>query len=324
MTCSPQRRSLAFRMCLAFAMLLSASLDASAAARRGPADLESGTLSFGGRERSYFYHLPANESGSNRPLLIALHGGGKANGDEYARNTGYNRLADRQGFIVVYPNGINAQWNDGRGQTFRGAPDNTIVDDLGYISALIDYFVSRYGADPSRIYVEGTSNGGMMAQRIGCELSGKVAAIAGVVSAMPANIRPHCSPAFPVPVLMMSATTDPWVPFEGGVVKPLGKPSGEVLGAWETIRFWADHNHCSQRPVTRSLPDRKRRDHSTVRKHSFRSCRDGATVELYEVIGAGHSRPGMPGRIPERILGEKNEDIDASSEIWSFLKQFTR
>lgn len=309
------------------ALLLPAGVFAVAApvqARASSAGLQSGTLAFQARERSYYFHLPDPAPAAGPlPLLFALHGGGRAEGDEYAAKTGYNRIADREGFIVVYPNGVDAQWNDGRGVTFRGVPDNGKVDDVGYIGALIDLFVERYRADPARVYVEGSSNGGMMTQRIACELSGRIAAAASVISSIPANIYPECARAGVLPVLIMSSTTDPWVPWDGGAVSPLGRASGEVISVPQAITFWSSHDGCDPQPVTESLPDPDQSDGSTVLKRSYGGCDDGAQVVLYEVIGAGHSRPGMIGRVPERLLGRKNRDIDASEEIWRFVSQFT-
>lgn len=257
--------------------------------------LAQGTLSFQGRERSYYYHLPPAARGPAKlPLLLALHGGGRADGDEYAKRTGYDAIADREGFIVVYSDGVDAQWNDGRGKTFRRAKDDTNVDDVGFIDALIERFVARHGVDPARVYVEGSSNGGMMAQRLACELSGKLAAVASVIPSM------------------------------RGAVAPLGRPSGEVLATADTIRFWRTHDGCNATARIEALPDRNTKDRSSVQRYVWAGCRDGAQVVLYEVVGGGHSRPGMHGRVPQWLLGPKNGDLDASEVIWSFLASFRR
>ncbi|HYQ70581.1 MAG TPA: PHB depolymerase family esterase, partial [Gammaproteobacteria bacterium] len=161
------------------------------------------TLQFDGLERSYYLHVPSGDSGASRlPVVFVLHGGGRADGDEVAARTGYNRIADRERFIVVYPNGVDAQWNDGRGRTFRRASDNTRIDDTGYIAALIERMIRDHRGEASRIYVTGLSNGGMMTLRLGCEISEKLAAIAPVIANLPENIIGSCKPISPLPVLL--------------------------------------------------------------------------------------------------------------------------
>jgi len=112
------------------------------------AGLSRHTLEFAGLERSYYLHLPPGYTAASRlPAVFVLHGGGSADGDEVAARTGYNRVADREGFIVVYPNRVDARWNDGRGKTFRKARDNTDIDDVGYIATLIKRIVRANKAD---------------------------------------------------------------------------------------------------------------------------------------------------------------------------------
>lgn len=286
--------------------------------------LSSGTMTFHGMERSYFYFLPEKDEGQKRPLLIALHGGGKANGDEYAQRTGYNEIAAREGFMVIYPNGVDAQWNDGRNVTFRGAGDNRLIDDVGYINALMDLFVAQYDADPERIYIEGTSNGGMMVQRIACALSDKLAGAASVIAGMPENIEHSCKPTGALPMLLMNATNDPWVPYNGGEVSPLGQPSGKIIPSEQLFRFWSERNGCRPPlPKVTKLPDTVPEDGSLIFKQYHPECRYGVEVAFYIIREAGHSRPGTIGHVPEKLLGRNNKDISASEEIWSFFKRFT-
>jgi len=210
------------------------------AARKPPATTEAlqpFTLVWDGTERSYFVHYPGDKPPPNpKPVLFVLHGGGGADAEEMARRTGINRIADREDFLVVYPMGIDGQWNDGRGKTFRQAKDNTHVDDVGFIGEVIHTLVRKGHADPSRIYVMGLSNGGMMTYRLGIELGDRLAAIAAVIANLPENIAQR-KPVRALPVLIMNGTEDPMMPWNGGAVRVLGREFGSVLSTEQTVRY---------------------------------------------------------------------------------------
>ncbi|MFA4945211.1 MAG: PHB depolymerase family esterase [Lentisphaeria bacterium] len=280
--------------------LLAAALSVSPVSRAGfrdrtPApDLTRETFRFGGRERSCYRHLPPTyESAARLPVVLALHGGGKGDAAQMAAHTGFCELADREGFIAVFPNGVDGQWNDGRGRTYYKT-DNTDVDDIGFISALIDRLVETHNGDPERIYVTGISNGGHMALRLGCEISSRLAAIAPVCASIPKNIYGNCTPAAPLPVLLMNGTDDPLVPWNGGSIRFFRKTMGEVVSTEQTVQFWVQHNHCDPAPVVRKLPDKDPGDGSTVRVSTYTGGNDGSEVILYAIEG---------GRLTRKIFG---------------------
>lgn len=136
---------------------------------------KAGSIIAGGLKRTYLIHLPASDIRRSMPLVIVLHGGG-GNGKSMVKltNGGFGKLSDKKGFIVVYPNGIEKHWNDGRNEAEIGYETHEKnTDDVGFISALIDDLIKKYNADPKRVYVTGMSNGAIMSYRLGCELSGK-------------------------------------------------------------------------------------------------------------------------------------------------------
>lgn len=277
-----------------------------------------------GMERNYYIHFPPSyKSRIKLPLVLVLHGGGKGDGLTPAKYLGFTSLADSQGFVVAYPNGIDSYWRDGRGYTHRGESDTT-VDDVGFISQLIDHLVREHHLDSKRVYVTGISNGGMMTLRLGCELSAKLAAIAPVVANIPKDIINSCRPEHPLPVLVMNGTDDPLVPYNGGYVHFYRKRMGEVVSTAETVSFWVKHNGCNSDPNTMNLPNRNRRDHSRVEVTTYTNPNNGCEVILYTIKGGGHTMPGsdMPDR--PRVLGHKNKDIDGAKEIWEFFKRHTR
>jgi polyhydroxybutyrate depolymerase len=283
--------------------------------------LQQFTLVWDGAERSYFVHYPGNKPPAKpKPVVFVLHGGGGADAEEMARRTGLNRLADREDFLVVYPMGIDGQWNDGRGKTFRQAKDNTHVDDVGFIGTVIHTFICKGHADPSRIYVMGLSNGGMMTYRLGVELGDRLAAIAAVIANLPENIAQR-KPVRGLPVLIMNGTDDPMMPWNGGAVRVLGREFGSVLSTEQTVRYWVEAAHLPPKPKTHSLEDRDPQDHCTVQVEQYQAEGNPVEVILYRIQGGGHNLPG--GNTPDRplLLGRKCLDINGPEVIWSFFKR---
>ncbi len=180
-----------------------------------------GELASGGMKRTFLLHSPSPQNKKPAPLLIALHGGG-GQGSGMMKLSGLNEVSDRNGFFVVYPDGVEKNWNDGRLTIKRKD-----VDDVQFISDLVDQLTKKYSIDPERVYVTGISNGGMMSFRLGCELSRKIAGIAVVAASMPVILQRTCNPTRSLPVVMFSGTDDPIMPFNGGEISTIG---GKGLG----------------------------------------------------------------------------------------------
>jgi len=233
---------------------------------------------------------------------------------------GFNILSDKEGFAVVYPDGVEKHWNDGR-KKVRYRSHREKIDDIGFISALIDHLVKERNIDKRRIYITGISNGAMMSNRLACELAGKIAAIAPVAGNMPYDLLPHCSPSRPVSVLMISGTNDSMIPWEGGEARFKRFEFGKVLSVAETIKFWVAHNRCKPTPDITWEPDSNPQDGTRVRKETYGGCREGTEVILYAIEGGGHTWPRGLQYLPERIVGKTSDDIDANKVIWSFFKK---
>lgn len=302
--------------------LLSTGLVLMLAAAATGADLSPGdhvrSLEFGGRRRTYLLHLPDMTADYARPLVFVLHGGG-GSGRVVARLTGFSRLADSVGFIVVYPDGVERHWNDGRGvKRFPAQRDE--VDDVGFIAALIDTLVRQCGADPARVYAAGMSNGAMMCHRLGLELADKLAAVAPVAGNLPVKLADR-KPRRPIPVLAINGTDDPLVPFEGGGVGRIIK-RGKVLSTAKTVRFWVEHNGCSAEAATTWLEDAVPDDGIRVARAVYAGGREGAEVVLFTVFGGGHTWPQGAQR-PDHF-GRTARDFSASEEIWRFFERHRR
>ena len=287
------------------------------------------SMSYKGLKRTYLVHVPeAPQSSGSLPLVIALHGGG-GTAPTMVKLTagGFDRLADRDGFLVAYPEGIAKNWNDGRSAQeagYRAHEEN--IDDAGFISALIDSLVGDLHADPHRVYVTGISNGAMMSYRVACELSDKVAAVAPVDGNIPRNLLPLCSPSRPVSVLAINNVGDPLMPWKGGsITGPFGmKKLGQVLSVHESIACWVAEDSCPSGPVVTDEPDRDPEDGTRVRREAYGPGTEGTEVVLYAVDGGGHTWPGGSQYLPRLVIGRTSRDIDACAVIWDFFKRHIR
>ncbi len=274
------------------------------------------TVDVGGTERSYYLHTPpALERGA--PLLLVFHGGGGSSGDKgktLGRFTGLNAIADREGFVVAYPNSLAGNWNDGREGT--GAVD---TDDVAFVRAILDDVAENVDIDPARVYAAGISNGGFFSQRLACALSDRVAATYSIVGFIAETLAETCAPPRPVPVAIVAGTADPLVLFDGGQV---AGDRGLALGAEATVEHWANHNGCTtERRV--ALDDVDESDGSTVEVVTHGDCDGGANVRFVRIEGGGHTWPSRAQYAPRFVIGPVNRDIDASEDLWAFVSAFS-
>jgi polyhydroxybutyrate depolymerase len=282
-----------------FLLLALASMPAAA--------LEAGTIEVAGAARSYVFVVPQNLR-RPAPLLLALHGGG-GEGRGMAVLSEFAELAAEKGFIAVFPDGLGHQWNDGR-DVASGA------DDVAFLGALIERFVSRHGADGRRVYAAGMANGGMMGFRLACEMPGRIAAISAVAANLPQTLAERCSAGVPLPVMIVNGTEDPLVPWAGGEVKG-GR--GALLSAPATAALFAAR---LGRPsgTVEPMPAFAVNDPTRVRRHRWKA--GGAEVVLFEIEGGGHAWPGGAQSLPEGFAGRVSRQLDASREIADFLLRF--
>jgi polyhydroxybutyrate depolymerase len=288
---------------------LATTLSAQSAPTEARRSEERRSVRVGGVERELLVYVPSTYRRTRpAPLVLVFHGGG-GRGRTIAPHTGFSRLAEREGFVVVYPDGLGRRWNDGRGYAATS-------DDVGFVRALLDSLHQTLSIDPRRIYATGISNGAMFAYRLACELPGVLAAVAPVAGAMPAALAPVCAHTEPVSVLALQGTADPLMPFTGGGV---ARRRGQVLSATRSIAYWATVSGCTGAPVTTAEPDRSAGDGTGVRHTVYPGCRDGRSVELYTIDGGGHTWPGGPP--VGGSVGRVSRELDATSLIWTFFVQ---
>lgn len=270
-------------------------------------------LNVDGVERRYLVSLPPAGERTDMPVLLVLHGGGGT-----ARGTsrqGFSRLSRDHGFLVVYPDGIQKRWNDGRNDVM--VPwKKTPPDDVKFMQTLLDQLAEDYSLDQKRICVAGISNGAMMSHRLANELAPRIAAIAPIIGGMGTEAAANFTPEDPVSVLIIQGTADPLVPYNGGQVKVFGKNRGELLSTPETAKLWVSHNRCGK-GKTKKLADGAD-DQCRVEKTTWSGGRNGTEVVLYKVVGGGHTVPGGKQYLPKATIGTVCRDIDGVGIVGEF------
>jgi polyhydroxybutyrate depolymerase len=277
---------------------------------------------FDGLNRTYKIHIPATlPEGFSPALVFALHGGlGTGDGMERSLTLGgFNSLSDENNFIVVYPDGIERNWNDGRTNTSDPAHEQNI-DDVGFLTALVENLTIEFNIDKNRVYFTGISNGAMMSYRMALELPDKIAAIAPVAGAIPIDILPQEPSFIPVSVCVISGTADPLVPWEGGTVGFKRKPRGIVISVPDSVMFWVNNNNCNNTSEIDLLPDISPNDKTRVYLHKYSNGNNNSEVFLYEIQNGGHTWPGGYQYLSKMLVGTTCRDIDANQVIWDFFQ----
>lgn len=231
--------------------------------------------------RAGLVHVPALEVGASVPIVIALHGSGST-AEALRSVTGFDGLADAEGFIVAYPEGIGQSWNSG--QCCWPAADS-LIDDVDFLRQFISQALASYPVDPERVYITGHSNGAIMAQRVGCELSADIAAIVSVAGALDSSLR--CNPELPVPMLEIHGSDDPNVSYGAG---------------YHSTEVWRALDGCTG--------EQPRAADGNVVVQSWDACTDGAEVALITLLGGGHEWP--------------TGAFDGAAAVWSFVQSKAR
>jgi len=278
----------------------------------------SAFFSWDGLKRSYTYHLPTDYSDKKKfPLIFALHGAGGTGGsfEDKLLKGEFDNIADRDGFIIVYPDAVKKVWNHGANDSLYST-----ADDAGFLRNLMDYFIKNYPVDKDRVYFTGISSGGLMTYRMACENSGKIAAIATVIASMPQPLDSDCSLVHPVSVLMINGTHDHIIAWNTHEIRGIfGKPLGARLSVPETLQKWVALNNIAAKPTNRELPT-PIDDGIKLLKTTYQG-ENGAEVILIAEVGAGHTWPGGYQYLPVGVIGKTSENYDGSEEIWQFFKR---
>jgi polyhydroxybutyrate depolymerase len=284
------------------------------------------TLKIGDINRTYLIHVPRGYNGKKPvPVVIMFHGGG-GRAESALWDTGWAEKADSEGFLAVFPEGTppdtdrpgsftnNPQtWNDGSRRPTVGAAQSG-VEDMKFVSVMLDDLKERFNVDTHRIYATGFSNGASMSFRLARDLSSEFAAIAPVAGV---DWLSDKKPSRPVPVLYITGTADPLNPIEGGEIHIGAKSFGRKPSSREMIEKWVELHGCRETPhiVT---------DENGARKVAY-ACADGAEVVVFCTIdGHGHHWPGGRVVLPAAMAGKNTAKLKATDVIWNFFTKHSK
>ncbi len=305
-----------YKLLAAFSFLL---LPVLACARRStvvpavspglPAGQSTRTLTHDGFERSYMLYVPTSVNWSQPVPLVFVFHGGTGNAQSAIRMSGFNEVADRNEFVVVYPNGTGPLSADKfltwHGGTCCAYAQENNVDDVGFVRAVVTDLQSVAPIDPKRIYATGLSNGGLLTHRLACEAADIFAAVAPIAGTL--NF-PSCHPSQPISVIEFHGTDDQHIPYDGGV-GPDSLVGVDFVSVPDSVGFWARSNGCEPQPQTNTS--------GHVQHQVWAGCTEATAVELYTIIGGGHAwpggAPGWPG------ADQPTQTISASQLIWEFF-----
>lgn len=265
------------------------------------------SFTFESLTRNYKVYLPVNFNPfGTYSLVINMHGYTSTAAAQEAY-TDFNVIADSANIIVVYPDGISNSWNSG-----WSSPYHSGVNDVGFISALIDTMLLNYPINSCKVYAIGMSNGGFMSHRLACELENKIAAIAGVTGMLADSVAFYCQTTRTVPIMQIQGNNDPVVNFNGSAFA--------YRSYNDMITWWYNHNGCISSPTIFNYPNINLIDNSTAELSIFNNCNGNSKIYALKILNGGHTWPGGSVDIPSN--GNTNRDIHGSNEIWKFLRQF--
>jgi polyhydroxybutyrate depolymerase len=266
------------------------------------AQTTSHTITIGSDLRTYYVYRPTgfNQQTESLPVIFALHGlGGNAS---QMMLVGFNQIADTARAIVVYPEGKVNAYNQQAWANGTALQSN--ANDVQLINVLIDTLYYRYNINLSKVYVAGLSMGGIMAHRLGCRLSNRIAAIASMTGTISTDDLTNCTPAFPMPVIHWHGTADGTVPYDSGQL-----PTLELVPA--TMHYWLSKNNCTPiDSVITAIADNAN-DGYTIDRIEYSNCPGTVKVELWRINNGPHTWYYQPAN-----------DADGAKEFWKFFRQF--
>ncbi len=265
----------------------------------------TGSFIYDGQLRTYRLYVPAIYDGTKPvPLVFNLHGySSSAEQQEFYGD--FRQVADTANFIIVHPQGLL----DDFGATHWNTFETSEIDDVGFLSALLDTVYTNYNIYGNQIYSVGMSNGGFMSYKLACLLSGRIAAVASVTGSMTFVEEEGCITNHPMPVMQIHGTADGTVPYDGNMF---------FMPVEDVVDYWADYNLCDTEPIVTEVPDTDPSDGSTATHYVYPNGVIGSSVEFYRVNGGEHTWPGADFEI-----GVTNQDFDASAEIWRFFRKYS-
>lgn len=265
-----------------------------------------------GTERTYRLYLPSTfDPQVPTPLLVALHGG-LGWGDQFAETNHVEGLAEANGFVVVHPDGARIRprlpsgtWNGGY---CCGPAAADQVDDVAFVSAVLDAVGQKVTIDPARTFAMGHSNGGIMSYRLACELGDRIVGIGVVGASLGVDT---CTPPAAVSLIHIHGLADVNHPIDGGPGE--GVADVEFRPARDGVETLVAVDGCD---ASTTATD------GDVTTETWTGCATDSAVAFVRIAGASHAWPGgTPGR---SVSGPTYEGYDATAAIWAFLMAHPR
>jgi len=301
---------------LIIALIAIALLFAQSTFAKRSGGLSQGKLQHDGLKRNFLYYIPPAAKNSTKvPLVLVFHGGG-GNSKGIAKSTAMHELAKKEGFIVVYPDGTGKgkkhTWNGGLNPP-QGYAEQNNIDDVGFISELLDYFEKNYPVDKKRVYATGLSKGGMFSYRLGCEMSDRFAAIAPVAATLTLD---SCQPSQPIALLHVHGKIDQNVPFDGGKGKYTARAVKAYPAAIDGIGVFCKASGAKTTTKEKTIS-------SDTRCYTFEN--GSVPIEYCLIEGSAHGWPGSKKKQKKkhRKANPITQSFSASELIWSFFSKQT-
>ncbi|MBV8849189.1 MAG: alpha/beta fold hydrolase [Methylobacteriaceae bacterium] len=269
------------------------------------------TIESGGQRRTAVLVERERLKLGRRPVIVVLHGG-SGSGARVRRNLGLEEAIRSHNVALLYPDAIGGHWGDTK---------ETAQRDIDFIRMLVDQLVASGTADRRKIFLVGSSTGGMLALRIACERAGEAyAGIATIIANLPSDISDSCQLPKPIPLMVINGTANPIVPYAGGTTK-VGDSKIDVISTDATLAPFAKADGCAEGRTTTALPDKDPKDGTRSYVDKLNGCK--APVELIRVEGGGHTIPGRftAGTTRGQPVGAHTNDFDAAHMIWDFFRR---
>lgn len=260
------------------------------------------TMSYQGQDRTYIQYVPASYTGATSVAVVFEFHGFGSNAAQQIVYGDYRPLADRDGFIIVAPNGQKSA----AGQHFNLTSEPGLQDDVAFVQAVLDRIESQFCVNEHRVYATGMSDGGAMTSALACSASNRFAAFGPVAVEL---YLPTCAAGHDVSIASFHGTADPVVPFNGGKVSCCGNPT--LGSAPDAMAGWAGHDGCSPTFADHTLSPQ-------VVERTWSGCHPGAEVRFYMIQGGGHTWPGS--KVALGPLGLTTTEISATDTLWAFFQ----
>jgi polyhydroxybutyrate depolymerase len=270
------------------------------------------SLTYDDYERTFMVHLPPDYDGSEPvPLVIMLHGA-TMSGVSMMLVSDFNTAADAMGAIAVYPDGLAGRW--GYLDADQLPPGSAYRDDVGFVRALIDDLSEEYTVDPSRIYMAGYSNGGMMALRLRCELEDRLAGVVAIGANLSFSLALHCLESDPVPVLLVLGTDDGAFPMLGYAVPTDDGLLDSVFSLNQGMTFLMTLNGCDNDMTTTEVTPPT--GGTRVIHYTYQRCVGDTEAALYTLVDWDHDWPGYEATT---VIGPVGDGLIRDA-IWAFFE----